>query len=159
MSKYPEMNESQFAWHVFLFNKNRNDFELKGENELKMLEEESKEFFLDAKTTAERLDALVDFEFVFSGTKMKISAQFNPIDPMVALMCQEAIESMKMILMGELNLHADAFEEIHAKARKFVVQCNELKGSELDEDGKVMKPENLPNATVMIAQMLSDVLG
>jgi len=152
------MQENEFTSAVFAFNKTRNVFDLKGDNEINMLKEESKEFFIDSKTTAERLDGLVDFEFVFFGTQMNISANFAPIDPMLGMMCNDTIEVMKSTLMGELNLDEDAFEEVHAKARKIVVECNELKGKDLDKNGKVKKPKNLPNATVHIEKMLSEIL-
>jgi hypothetical protein len=136
------------------FNKKRNNFDLVLELEISMLKEEIQEFF-DATTLAERIDAYVDTEYVFIGTKMKCAYNGYKINPDLVVWVDESLALMEEIL-NEMIGTGRLKNKIMNKARKIVADINALKVSELDENGKVKKQKDLPNATEEIAQMLED---
>ncbi len=137
---------------VMQFNKERNQLDWNFDNELLMLREEIREFW-DAETVAQRMDALVDTEFVWIGTQMKASyAVFHLPD--------ELVNSIRQSLgvMGEVvseELGKDMAMCYH-NARKIVCECNAMKGKELDDDGKVIKGK-IRDATKEIALMIESV--
>jgi len=136
---------------VIEFNRKRNGFKLDVELELSMLKEEVQEFF-DATTTAERLDAYIDTEYVYNGTKMKIAYNVAPVNPDLEKWIDDSLTLMYRVLkeegIGDLTI---------ANARKIVADINALKINKLDENGKVMKQEDLPNATEEIAKLLKEI--
>ncbi len=138
---------------VLKFNKERNQLVWDMNNELKMLKEEIQEFW-DAETVAERLDALVDTEYVWIGTQIKASYNTVAIPDGLASGIEGSISLMEEYLQEELG---DKIYECLGKAREIVCRANAHKGKELDKDGKVMKDGKVPNATKDIALMIEEV--
>lgn len=141
---------------VTKFNKQRNNFDLDVELEQDMIEEEIKEFW-DADTVAERLDALVDTEYVWIGTKIKYSYNGCGIPENTKTFVEDSLKLMYDYLQDELG---EYFWGCLSKANKIVCQANELKGTELDEKGKVIKTKEYKeaiDATKRIALMIEEV--
>ena len=145
---------------VMKFNRVRNGFELDYKLELDMLQEEVKEAF-DSETLAELIDACVDIEYVLDGTKQKLL--YNRYDHK-SFLVDYAETAIKYIyeMINEYLYKFDFLcmtEDVMDKATGIVAEINAMKISELDENGKVMKQPDLPNATEAIAKMLNDDLG
>lgn len=141
---------------VYLFNQQRNNFEINLENELKMLEEEIKEFY-DATTTAERVDAFIDVQYVWEGTLMKLNR--NMMVPTQAN--KDLFYNFKSIaesvLMEELGGH---YNTVIKNTKQIVCNANAIKGNKLDDNGKVMKDDAYKeriDATKQIALMIEEV--
>jgi len=138
---------------VTQFNKERNKLELNQMLEANMLAEEIKEFW-DAVTIAERLDALVDTEYVWMGTKVKYSFNNITLPRDLEDGVHQSLNLMEAYLQEELGEH---FWTCLQAARKIVCQANELKGMEKDKDGKVLKDKAYKeaiDATKTIALMI-----
>ncbi|RLA83966.1 MAG: hypothetical protein DRG78_02850 [Epsilonproteobacteria bacterium] len=133
---------------VYMFNKARNKFAWDEKLEIKMFQEEIKEFF-DAESVAERIDAYVDCEYVIQGTEMKAIYNDEP-NPNVKLW-NRAENLMRSIIADELD--GLSFDIVVERARDIVCASNELKGKELVE-GKVSKKAFTVNATEQIASMV-----
>ena len=141
---------------VTAFNKPRNELVLKIELEGNMLLEEIKEFW-DATTIAERLDALVDTEYVWIGTRIKHSYNGMAISVDMIRGVEDSIRLMQEYLNEELG---DNYYECYTEAKKIVCQANEIKGSKLDDDGKVEKSDEYKravDATKRIALMIEEI--
>ena len=138
------------------FNITRNKLVWSMESELLMLKEEIREFW-DAETTAERVDAYIDTQYVWIGTKIKASYNTMVLPDEVLTMVELSLGLMKDYLYDELG---DKYHQIIASAEKIVCQANELKGKELDVNGKVIKDESYTkaiDATKRIALMIEEV--
>ena len=157
--------------HVYDFNQKRNQFEWDQELEKKMYKEECREFF-DATTLAERLDAVVDCQYVRLGTELKMAA--NGITTMPYINRESIMHELiqvelskkftPMSVYGEnaIQCGTNIYDKILKKAQKIVCEANELKGLAKSEDGKVLKDaayEEKINATVLIAAMLEKELS
>lgn len=141
---------------VTQFNKKRNNLELNPKLEIGMLMEEIKEFW-DATTVAQRLDALVDTEYVFLGTRIKFSNGGTSINRDMRDWIEDSINLMYIYLNEELGEH---FYICHTNAKTIVSNANAIKGNKLDEDGKVMKDDEYSrkiDATKQIAEMIEEV--
>ena len=124
---------------------------------MKLLSEEAKEFFT-ATTIPEMLCEYADFWFVWHGYKA-ISA----CDPIQPVGLQVAVTSMNMLDDWALKVNNTMFERLHSAylnkygedvdlyrllmddanaAMAFVIECNNQKSSETNEDGKIVKAEN-----------------
>lgn len=148
---------------VYLFNGSRNNFAYDGNNERKMWESEKKEFY-EATTLAERVDAITDCKFVSMGTQMKMDANGvsgSPYNADLYLMENIVREEIQGSNSNhrKFDCHDDKYDKIMAKAELIVCQCNELKTKKLDENGKVIKQDSLPDATLLIEKMISKVLS
>ena len=139
------------------FNRVRNDFKLDMKLEVNMLKEEIQEFF-DANTLAERVDAVTDVSYVFEGTKIKCAYNGFLVDENVNKWVTDSVEMMLEILTHEVGSEGK-LAQILVKAQEIVAEINALKVSELDENGKVKKQHDLPNATVEISKMLEKDFG
>lgn len=158
--------------HVYDFNKMRNKFEWDAELEKEMYQEECREFF-DANSMAERLDAVVDCQYVRLGTELKMAANGIKVMPYVN---RETV--MHEILMVEISKKfstvdsysinnvscggPNIYEKVLKKAQKIVCEANELKGLAKSDNGKVLKDaayEYKINATVLISVMLEKELA
>ncbi len=137
---------------VMKFNKERNQLVWNMDNELKMLKEEIKEFW-DAETVAQRLDALIDTEFVWIGMQMKASYNTFHIPDELVTSIRQSLGIMGDVLAEELGKD---MAMCYHNARKIVCECNAMKGKELDDDGKVIKGK-IRDATKEIALMIESV--
>ncbi len=137
---------------VIKFNRLRNGFKLDMELEVAMVEEEIQEFFT-ANTLAEQIDALVDTGYVYEGTRIKTLFNGFTIDEYFTKWVENSIEYMVNVLVEQLDGTTQA-HEIYNKAYEIVCDINAMKISKLDENGKVMKQKDLPDATDAIAHML-----
>lgn len=138
------------------FNKKRNGLEFKEELEASLLAEEIKEFW-DATTTAERLDALVDTEYVWEGTRIKASYNGFFIQDYTRSYVDDSISLMHSYLQDELGSN---FYDCYGNAKKIVCNANAIKGSKLDDNGKVKKDDEYNrkvNATEQIKEMIYEV--
>jgi len=139
---------------VMKFNKERNQLVWNMDNELKMLKEEIKEFW-DAETVAQRLDALIDTEFVWIGMQMKASYNTFHIPDELVTSIRQSLGIMGDVLAEELGKDMTM---CYHNARKIVCECNAMKGKELDDDGKVIKGK-IRDATKEIALMIESVIA
>lgn len=141
--------------NVYEFNKRRNGFDLDEELEFDMLKEEIQEFF-DAETVADMVDAFIDVDYVFNGTKQKYVRNMKVVPA-------ELVEIHNDFVDVALDILSEVFKsdlaEVLDEATDIVCRINALKVSELDEDGKVVKQKDLPNATDEIADMLLNKYG
>lgn len=136
---------------VYEFNKKRNGFKFNKELEVNMYREEQQEFY-NAESLAERVDAYCDMEYVVQGTELK-SLLFGEDNPNLENWTR--MEPMaRGIISGELVELGLDFNSVIEKARQIVVNANEVKGSNLDENGKVSKEANIPNATNQIKELI-----
>ena len=142
---------------VYKFNQKRNGFSLDEENEKRMLMEEIQEFF-SAETLAERIDAMIDVRFVFEGTQMKFANAGKPLDADINKLVGEFHKLSTTIVAEELGDNAQYMGKIMSDCWDIVCKANELKGTKLDENGKVIKDEAIPNATEQIAKRLEEYL-
>lgn len=138
------------------FNKKRNNLDFDMRLELNMLKEEIREFW-DATTVAERLDALVDTEYVWLGTKIKASYNVEDIPEELSRNIGLAFNLMREYLYEELG---ELFNECYSNAKTIVCNANAIKGSKLDNYGKVIKDDEHNrkiDPTKQIALMIEDV--
>lgn len=133
---------------VIEFNRLRNDFKYDTELEQKMFREEVKEFF-DAKTTAERVDALIDTMFVKLGTMCKLSYNGFDADDL-PYPHKTVIDMMTNVVQQELG---DNYLRVIKEAERIVCEINALKPITKTE-GKVKKQSNLRDATKEIDNVL-----
>ena len=141
---------------VTQFNQKRNQLSWVLDTELLMLREEIREFW-DAITLAERVDAFIDTRYVWIGTKIKASYNTINLPKELHANIEMSLTLMSDYLMEELG---DKYYEIIANAEKIVCQANELKGTKLDDNGKVIKDKAYTeaiDATKRIALMIEEV--
>jgi len=143
---------------VYEFNQKRNGFKLDTTLEVAMLKEEIQEFY-EATTLAERIDAMVDVRYVYEGTQLKCNYNMEPMDESLTKVIGQFHRLSTTIVAQELGDNSQYLDKIMDKAWDIVCAANELKLNQLDENGKVVKQENLPNATVQIAEMLKELTG
>jgi len=136
------------------FNKTRNSFKLDMKLEVDMLKEEIQEYF-NANTLAERIDAYIDTQYVYQGTKMKCAYNGFRLNPEVKEWIENSLDLMERDLKVELGTKYGIIIE---KATKIVCNINAFKTKDLDENGKVIKPANLVNATDEIRKVLDETL-
>ena len=151
----------------------RNEFEWDADLEKKMYQEEAREFF-DATSLAERVDAVVDCQYVRLGTELKMSAngiQLMPYQNRESVMYEiiRAELSKKFVAMSQWGDQSipcgdsnNVMDSIITKAQKIVCQANELKGLARSAEGKVLKDasyEEKINATALIAVMIEEELN
>ena len=143
--------------NVLEFNKGRNQLDLNPQLELDMLKEEIQEFY-DAETLAERIDAMVDVRYVYEGTQLKHNYHMLPMSKDITTVVGEFHRISSTIVSQELGDDAQYLDKIMTKAWDIVCEINAMKVSELDENGKVVKQKNLPDATEHIDQLLASML-
>lgn len=148
--------------NVLLFNLRRNKLELDNKPgsqnlEVKMLKEEIQEFY-EAKTLAERIDAMVDVRYVYEGTQLKYNFNMIPMPEELTKVVGQFHRLSSTIVSQELGDDSQYLDKIMSKAWDIVCEINEMKVAELDADGKVIKQHDIPNATDAIAEMLKTVV-
>lgn len=143
---------TNFKRYVIEFNEKRatiRTFSFAIEN--KMLDEEWREF-LTAKKLSEVLDAVCDFMYVFTGSKIKYLTSGRGIS-------KDAIDQffeynkMRIDFMDETLRELNIPIPIIDRALDIVCKCNEKKSTRIDENGKVVKGD-IPDATQLIEEML-----
>ncbi len=140
---------------VYAFNADRNNFKYDKANEIKMYREEVQEFF-EAKTIAQRLDALVDCEYVRMGTMLKLANVGRCYEKDMPYPTTSE-KLMVSILIEELG--ASLFDKVIRLAEEIVCEINATKGKSLDKDGKVQKDGLITDATVLIGVMLEEEIA
>jgi len=143
--------------NVLEFNLKRNQLKLNISLELEMIREEIQEFY-DAETLAERIDAMVDVRYVYEGTQLKHNYHMLPMSKDITTVVGEFHRISSTIVSQELGDDAQYLDKIMTKAWDIVCEINAMKVSELDENGKVVKQKNLPDATEHIDQLLTSML-
>ncbi len=126
--------------------------------EVAMLKEEIQEFW-EAKTLAERIDAMIDVRYVYEGSQIKYNYNFLPMDEDITKIVGQFPRLSTTLVAAELGDNSQYLDKIMDKAWDIVCECNALKVAELDDNGKVIKQDGLPDATVLIAEMLETVIG
>lgn len=157
------------------WNLTRNGLKFNLDLETQMLSEEAREFYV-AQTLVDRLDAFIDFQFVFIGTIYKFNATKHEnydefasvLDGMDTLsswathVMSEMVEQLSTELMSycpALLYQEAGISEILTEALEIVVSANEQKGTELDENGKVKKPKGFVKPEERLDRMLKKHLG
>ena len=135
------------------FNVKRNQLAFDMNLELKMVQEEIREFW-DATTVAERLDAFVDTEYVWIGTQIKASYNTRALPDELVNGIRMTLGLMGDFLAEELGMHMSS---CYHEARKIVCEINATKGTDVDKDGKVMKKKDIRDATKEIAIMIEEI--
>ena len=142
---------------VYDFNQKRNEFKLNEELERDMLVEEIKEFY-DATKLAERIDAMIDVNFVYDGTIMKYNYNGMVVPEETTKIYAQFRQIAKEVVIEELGDDAQYFDKIMQSAWQIVCDINSQKTTNLRENGKVDKQADLPNATERIQEMLDSLL-
>lgn len=153
------------------WNRQRNGLALDMNLELMMLQEEAREFFT-ADSLVERLQEYSDFVFVYSGTCAKYYAakcgtveQFRQNYEAFAELqawARDFLEYSSQMLGGELVTIVKDEESISSiinRSIKAVVRANEAKGTEKDENGKVVKGPNYVHPRDQIQAILKEYTG
>ena len=146
--------------NVLAFNLRRNKLELDSRPvglEVVMLKEEIQEFY-EATTLAERIDAMIDVRYVYEGSQLKYNYNFIEMDEKLTKIVGQFHRLSTTLVAAELGDDSQYLDKIMDKAWDIVCDCNALKVAELDSNGKVIKQEGLPNATVLISEMLDSLL-
>jgi len=142
---------------VLKFNLQRNQLQLNNALEMNMLKEEMQEFY-EARNLAERIDAMIDVRYVYEGTQLKFNYNFLPMDEEITKIVGQFHRLSTTLVAAELGDNSQYLDKIMDKAWDIVCDCNAQKVAELDVNGKVIKQEGLPNATVLIQEMLNSLL-
>lgn len=148
--------------HVLKFNLKRNKLELDTKPgmlnlEVAMIKEEIQEFY-EAKSLAERIDAMVDVRYVYEGTQLKYNYNMLAMDESITKIVGQFHRLSSTIVSQELGDDSQYLDKIMSKAWDIVCEVNEMKLTKLDVDGKVLKQEDLPNATHRIQELLDSML-
>jgi len=143
--------------NVLEFNLKRNALDLDAQLEYDMIEEEVQEFY-NAKTLAERIDAMIDVRYVYEGTQLKYNYNMLPMDPNLTKVVGEFHRYSSTIVSQELGDDSQYLDKIMSKAWDIVCDINAMKVAELDANGKVVKQVDLPDATEAIAKLLQSML-
>lgn len=125
--------------------------------EYAMIQEEIREFY-EATTLAERIDAMIDVRYVYEGSQLKYNYNMKPMDENLNKIVGQFHRLSSTIVAQELGDDSQYLDKIMDKAWVIVCDINNLKVAELDANGKVIKQEGLPNATVAIAELLKSML-
>jgi hypothetical protein len=139
------------------WNKARNNLDLDSNLEISMLAEEAKEYF-EAETFVDQTDAVCDLLFVGVGTLAKsakafhLTAEglFSPI---------EFIISDYIARAAEQGISTEVIGQFLGECLTAVIDANEAKGTEKDENGKVIKPDDFVAPEQRIAAILDSYLN
>lgn len=131
--------------------------------EAKMLSEEANEFYT-APSLVERIREFADFEFVLVGTKAKFYAKkyedhrelayANEHFKYLMAWARNAKEYMRKVLIEEIGW--EKYHPIMSAAIDAVTAANNAKGTEKDENGKVVKGPNYVSPSYVIATILKE---
>lgn len=148
--------------NVLQFNLKRNKLSLDARTgpinlEKAMLKEEIQEFY-EAKTLAERIDAMIDVRYVYEGMQLKYNYNMFIMDADTTKVIGQFHSISTTLIAQELGDDAQYLDKIMDAAWDIVCRINAMKSIELDADGKVIKQADLPNATEEIAAMLDSVI-
>lgn len=138
--------------HVIDFNRDRSTLkQFSFKTEIKMLDEEWDEF-ITSDMMHDILDAVCDFEYVFTGSKLKYLTRKNYAFT-EAWEDFEKYNSLRLDVMKKTLSELGIKPETYDKAFHIVCRCNALKTKKVDKNGKVIKGD-IPNATELIREML-----
>lgn len=169
-------DNSPVILRILQWNKKRNDLKFNIELEAAMLSEEANEFFT-ADTLVDRLDAYADFVFVGVGTIYKhlatkhkyfagIEADYDQVSILTEWMQTVREQMLELISLEILSIDPkctykdeDIITNILNATLEIVMDANEKKGTERDEQGKVKKPEGFIKPEATIHKMLCEKLG
>jgi len=135
------------------WNKARNGLALNSDLEVDMLREEAKEYF-DAATFVDRVDAVCDLIFVGVGTLAKTAnayhlvakGLFGPIDFVITDFVGR-VEAEGIMLDNLVPMLVECLDA--------VISANEEKGTEKDENGKIIKPDGFVPPEERIAEIVA----
>lgn len=149
------------------WNRKRNELVFSINLEMKMLQEESREFMF-ADTLVDRLRELADFMFVWTGTLAKWgcykSLTITEMEQMhnsfaeLQTWAEDRIDYMEGLVMSELQSlvlnDAQCYDIIKGSLRA-VLEANEAKTNEKDKDGKIIKGPDYVAPVEVIQQILN----
>lgn len=124
-----------------------------------------------AESLVDRLDAWADFSFVSIGTACKYmalkykdyerleieAAEFEEIADYINTVSSQMI-AMLVEEISDISQSTD-IDELMGKVLDIVIDANEQKGTELNSDGKVQKPDGFVKPEARIHNLLSKMLG
>jgi hypothetical protein len=134
------------------WNKERNGFELNSDLEVDMLREEVVEYF-DAEEYVDRVDAVCDIIFVAIGTISKATYAFH-------MASEELLSPVDFVLTDFVGrtqaegIDLELLVPLISECLSVVIEANEQKGTEKDENGKVKKPEGFVPPEETIAKII-----
>jgi len=150
----PEYSNNDWVRAIYDFNRIRNGLKLNINKEVLMLDEELIEFN-EAKTLADLIDSVLDTDYVFQGSKIKIAFNYRPDEDNTEFVNKYSKLLSERYDMLLVLLDTDDVANILRWSQKIIAHCNSLKTKKLDNNGKVVKGK-IPNATDMIAEMLKE---
>jgi len=136
------------------WNDSRNELVLDSNLEINMLTEEATEYY-DAKEFVGKVDAVCDILFVGIGTLAKTSKAFH-------LMPKGLFGSVDFIITDFVGraeaegIGQEHFLEFLSTCMDIVIDANYNKGTEKDEDGKVIKPTDFVPPEAAIAKVIEE---
>ncbi len=121
------------------WNMERNNLDLNSKLEIEMIMEEVKEYY-EADTFIDRLDAVADIIFVAVGTYTKATKNFH-------LVQDNYLAPLEMVLtdfVGRYEVEGINVEitAVITEVLNIVIDANERKGTNKDENGKIIKPDD-----------------
>lgn len=157
---YPEIEK----WNRDRDNLKLFDIEL----EAKMLQEEYEEF-MNATTVVDKLDALADFGFILGGSLAKFFHTNGTVDEYDAteffttyfgLFSDLFILSLTFTVNDDTNsVTRENAQDIFQEVMKIVIQANQQKGFEKDDNGKIKKPVGFISPESKIEALLAASKG
>jgi len=125
------------------WNEDRGNTKYKRELETSMLKEEFQEFVV-AQDLVDKLDAVADFIFVFVGTLFK--TQKDDVDEFekdsITKFGLVLIDMMLEDLERDLQKPRKQVEKYVSETLNIVIEANQQKGNQKDENGKIIKPKD-----------------
>ena len=169
------LTPSSTTSRIIAWNRERNGLKFNIDLESQMLTEEANEFYM-AEHLVDKVDAWADFVFVGVGTVAKwlavkvkafedledysqwMETVTDWMDYQRGTMLEMLLEDMATIFPG-VRHNTSLFEDILNQALIIVVDANEQKGTEKDENGKVKKPEGFIRPETRLNVLLKKYLG
>jgi len=151
------------------WNRTRNSLAFDPNLEVVMLREEASEFYMSS-TLVDRIDAYCDFLFVSVGTRAKFGATKAVDCKTDWVEMKELFEwitftlnEMKAILIDELECNSGILVNwehvLDTVFLDIVVNANEAKGTEKDENGKVKKGPDYKKPEAEIERVLNEKMN
>lgn len=149
LAYYGSFTEEETTKRIVTWNAKRNGLKYDEKLEIMMLLEELTEF-LEAETLVDKLDAAADFIFVAEGTYAK-----NNMFPLGGFI----IACLKIMQRSlPQYIHNTYMSDIVVACVNIVLEANERKGFELDENGKVMKGDDYVAPEETITALLKELV-
>jgi hypothetical protein len=152
----------QFYPQIRQWNLDRNNLHFSKDLEQDMLIEEYHEF-LSATSAVDMLDAVCDYAFVLCGTYTKWMQHADDSDDMLAFMNKYSSHFVDMYIVFSKYLvqalpisSMEGIPDLIIKGLEVVTKKNYEKGNDLDENGKVKKPEGFVGPEVELQALLDN---